>query len=685
MQGKRTVGGDRCHAPAGEPSLSTLMDNLNGMVYRCRNDESWTMRFVSKGCRALTGLQSTELINSRKVSFAELIHPEDRAPVWHSVQEAVNERRTFKLEYRIRSACSEEKWVRECGCGVFDSEGRLEALEGFITDITEEKTAEREIRLLGEALKSIGNAVAVTDLNNRFLFVNDAFLNTFGYSRDEVAGLTIDSLRVEDECSENLDDINRETLKGGWKGELVNRRKDGTCFPAFLSTSVVRDDYGQPAALIGVVKDLTEEKKLQRQLYQAQRLEAVGCLAGGIAHDFNNLLTVINGYSEVLLYQMSPSDPLRKAIMQIGRAGDRAASLTQQLLAFSRKQVIQPKVLNLNMQIGETERMLKRLISENIRLTSALQPDLGLIKADPSQMDQILLNLAVNARDAMPDGGELVIETANFEVDEAYRGLHPQADPGPHVMLTVTDTGDGIDSATQERIFEPFFTTKKRGQGTGLGLSTVYGIVKQNCGHILVSSEVGQGTSFKILFPRIDAETSKDLPSKGISPSIPMGSELILLVEDEPVVRDLTTTLLRRSGYRVLQAGCADEAWPLFEANQAELALLMTDVVLPGMSGCRLAERVRATKPDVAIIYLSGYTDETIERYGVRESGVAFVHKPYSARELMHLVRNVLDRPQSLSMPDKQKRGRKKHSRYRSTASHPSSTRRRAIAARAAQ
>ena len=624
------------------PSLTTLMENLNGMAYRCRNDRESTMLFVSEGCRRLTGYPPSALIDNRTAAYAELVHPEDQARFQQARRRALVRREVFRVDYRIISLSGDVRWVHEDGCGVFGKSDCAGILEGFITDVTEEKQAAREVHLLSEALKSIGDAVAITDLEKRILFANHAFLETYGYSAEEVEGMRVDRMQVDDECTERLEVIARKTLGGGWKGEVVNQRKDGTRFPVLLTTSAVNGEDGKPVALIGVAKDLSEERKLQSQLRQAQRMEAVGRLAGGVAHDFNNLLTVISGYSEMLLEILDPLDPWYQAIQQIAKAGHRAGSLTQQLLAFSRKQVIQPRILNLNQQIAETEKMLGRMIGEDIRLTTSLKPDLGLVKADPNQIDQVLLNLAVNARDAMPQGGELAVETANLDIDEAFQAVHPGATTGPHVMLAITDTGAGMDAATQEQIFEPFFTSKKQRQGSGLGLATVYGIVKQNRGYIWVYSEPGHGTCFKICFPRIEARSSGLSRPVGAT-TVHGGCETVLLVEDETGVRDLTARLLESNGYRVLQAGSADEAIALIETHPEVLPLLITDVVLPGMSGHHLAQRLRTTTPELAVIYMSGYTDETIAHHGILEEDVSFLQKPYTSKALLHLVRRVLD------------------------------------------
>jgi signal transduction histidine kinase/ActR/RegA family two-component response regulator len=385
-----------------------------------------------------------------------------------------------------------------------------------------------------------------------------------------------------------------------------------------------------------------EREKLESQLRQAQKMEAVGRLAGGVAHDFNNVLMAILGYSDMVLKKLAPDDPLRGYTEQVRLAGERAAALTRQLLAFSRQQVLQPRVLDLNELVTNLSKMLRRLIGEDIKLELSLEPALGCVKADPGQFEQVILNLAVNARDAMPDGGELVIQTANVQIDETYVSAHGEVKPGPHVILAVTDTGCGMSEGVKQHIFEPFFTTKPEGKGTGLGLATVFGIVKQSEGFINVYSEVGHGTSFKIYLPRLDEPVSKR-PSGKTEAAEPRGTETILLVEDEDAVRKLGSVCLEKLGYTVLEAGNGAEAIKLARRHAGPIHLLMTDMVMPGMNGSELAQRLKEFRPDLRVVCMSGYTDTTILHRDVLKSGAAFLQKPFSPDMLARRVREVLD------------------------------------------
>jgi PAS domain S-box-containing protein len=385
-----------------------------------------------------------------------------------------------------------------------------------------------------------------------------------------------------------------------------------------------------------------ERKRLENQFRQAQKMEAVGQLAGGVAHDFNNLLTIINGYSEIVRMELPADNPMRDLVREIGQAGERAASLTRQLLAFSRKQVLAPRVFSLNATVTDTSKMLKRLLGEDIDLVTSLDPALGQVKADPGQIEQILINLAVNARDAMPRGGKLMIDTANVVLDEAYTQAYPELRPGPYVMLAVSDTGTGMDETVKARIFEPFFTTKEAGKGTGLGLATVFGIVKQSGGHISVSSELTQGATFKVYLPRVEEMVSTNRSSL-VLPTAPRGNETILLAEDEPAVLALTRHVLEVHGYTVLEANNPDKAIRLVQEFQGTIHLLVTDVVMPIMSGRQLAECIIAFRPDIKVLYLSGYTDDAVVRHGVLQAETAFLQKPFSPTALAQRVREVLD------------------------------------------
>jgi nitrogen-specific signal transduction histidine kinase/ActR/RegA family two-component response regulator len=381
----------------------------------------------------------------------------------------------------------------------------------------------------------------------------------------------------------------------------------------------------------------------EAQLRQSQKMEAVGRLAGGVAHDFNNLLTVIKGYSELAMEEISESDPLYAGVQQIQRAADRAASLTRQLLAFSRRQVLAPKVLDLNQLVTDTQKMLRRLMGEDVELVTALQSNLGSVRADPHQIEQVLMNLAVNAKDAMPRGGKLTVETSNVEFDREHTHEHVSVKPGAYVMLAVSDTGSGMDAETCSHVFEPFFTTKEQGKGTGLGLSTVYGIVKQSGGYIWVSSEQGAGTTFKIYLPRVD-ETAERPPARQARQEAYRGVETILLVEDEAGVRTLIRQVLQRHGYTVIDCSHGGEALLAAERHHGRIHLLLTDVVLPQMNGRELTERLLALRSDMKVMYMSGYTDEAIAHHGVLTPGSAFVQKPFTNEALARKVREVLDK-----------------------------------------
>jgi signal transduction histidine kinase/CheY-like chemotaxis protein len=437
----------------------------------------------------------------------------------------------------------------------------------------------------------------------------------------------------------------------GYSYEVI--RKDGAERFHELVASLMRDGNGKPIGFRGISHDITERKraeegkrKLEAQLNQAQKMEAIGILAGGVAHDFNNLLTSIIGYAELALMDLGKNSRVNQSLDEILKAGHRAAGLTRQLLAFSRKELIRPEVLNFNSLIMNFEKMLRRLIREDIDIVSVCSPDLWQVEADPGQMEQVVMNLAVNARDAMPKGGKLTIETANVELNEDYfrdHGVENQA--GPYVMLAVTDTGTGMDKETRARIFEPFFTTKGLGRGTGLGLSTVYGIVKQNKGHIWVYSEPEKGTTFKVYFPRVGVETEvakrEEVPVRSLE-----GSETILVVEDDEMLRKMAVKMLKGYGYRLITARNGEDALEIAGSHDGPVHLLLTDVVMPGMTGLDLAEQLKSRFPEIKVLYMSGYTDNVIADHGVLEKDVNFIQKPFSREGLGGKVREVLDKKQ---------------------------------------
>ena len=382
----------------------------------------------------------------------------------------------------------------------------------------------------------------------------------------------------------------------------------------------------------------------QSQLEHSQKLEAIGQLAGGVAHDFNNMLTAIIGYTDLSLRRVGLENPIRRNLEETKKAAERAASLVRQLLAFSRKQILEPKVLDLNEVVKDMHKMLTRLIGENIQLATRLETELGSVKADPCQVEQIIVNLVVNARDAMPRGGRVTVETANVTLDEQNALKHVSVKPGEYVMLAVSDTGSGMDQETQARIFEPFFTTKEVGKGTGLGLSTVYGIVKQSGGNIWVYSEQGLGTVFKVYLPRIDDATASTIANQSQETNTPRGTETILLVEDEEVVRGLTRKILMQAGYNVLDAKGGDEAIRLCSLHVGPIDLLLTDVVMPEVSGKEVADRLLELRPSIRVLYMSGYTDEAIVQHGVLDANVKFIQKPFTWAGLTRKVREVLNR-----------------------------------------
>jgi signal transduction histidine kinase/CheY-like chemotaxis protein len=415
---------------------------------------------------------------------------------------------------------------------------------------------------------------------------------------------------------------------------------------------VLRDSGGRPRQLRGLTVDLTERKRAEvalreseNQLRQAQKMEAVGQLAGGIAHDFNNLLMVIQGDSDLIRRKIPEDHPLRRNVDGIREASQQAAALTRQLLAFSRKQVLAPKVLDLNGIVGGMQAMLQRLLGETIHLVFVPRPDLGYVKADPGQLEQVIMNLVVNARDAMPDGGRLTMETGHLELDTATALGHGEATAGHYVALAVTDTGTGMDAATRARLFEPFFTTKEPGRGTGLGLSTVYGIVRQSGGHIWVHSEPGQGTTLKICLPVVAEEPEREAPPLEAVGGGRRGAETVLLVEDAPRVREVVREILEMNGYRVLEAKHGQDAIELTERHKGSIQLMVTDVVMPQMSGRELAQHLARTRPDMRVLFMSGYTDNAIVRHGVLEPGTAFLSKPFTPDALAAKVREVLDAP----------------------------------------
>jgi PAS domain S-box-containing protein len=511
-----------------------------------------------------------------------------------------------------------------------------------VRDITERQRADQRIRELATLLEKAQDAILIRDQDDNIVFWNQGAERLYGWTALEAVGRKSQDLLFKEPSSQYHEVLRAVVEHGEWLGELEQVARSGKPVVVTSHWTLARGEQGKLKGNLIINTDITEKKRLETQLLHAQRMESIGRLAGGVAHDFNNLLTVISGYSELLLFQRDPDDPIVEPLCEIRKAGERAAALTRQLLAFSRKQILQFQLVNLNQLVRESEKMFRLLIGADIDFASVLAPELGLVKTDPGQMEQVLLNLIVNARDAMPAGGHLTVQTHNVDLDESYAQRQSGVRPGPHVLLAITDTGTGMDESVKSRIFEPFFTTKQVGKGTGLGLATVFGIVQQSAGHIEVDSEVGHGTTFKIYLPRQDqdaqvaAEPAPELKT-------PTGTETVLLAEDEDGVRALAQLALQSHGFEVLEACDGLQAIDICQHYQKPIHVLVTDVVMPNIGGRLLVDRVRALRPDVKVLYLSGYTDDAVVRHGVLQAGTPLLQKPFTPMTLARKVREILD------------------------------------------
>ncbi len=574
----------------------------------------------------------------------EFYAPEARPLITAAVQAAIEHGTPFDLELPLISARGRRLWVRAQGT-VQRRDGRVTHVYGAFQNVSKRRQADESGRLQRAALHAAGDAIVITDFTGAIEWVNPAFTQLTGYALHEALGHNPRDLVKSGRHPVTFYREMWTTITAGrtWQGQLTNRRKDGTLYDEEQTITPIRDAAGQITHFVAIKKDITARIRLEAELRQSQKMETVGQLASGIAHDFNNLLTVITGVGDLLLSHLHEGDPMRDDVAEILRAGSRAAELTHQLLAFSRQQMLQPEVIGLNRVVESVGTLLRRLLGEDVHLVVELAPKLDRVKADPGQIEQVIVNLAVNARDAMPQGGHLTVRTANVELDTGYIGQGGVRVPSGHyVQLEVSDSGVGMTEETRQRAFEPFFTTKAPGKGTGLGLSTVYGIVKQSQGFIWVYSEPGKGTTIRILLPRVTDRITPTRPRTATARATG-GTETVLLVEDNPALHKLVSRLLGSAGYTVIGARDGMEALRLLEERGGAVDLVLTDVVMPRMSGRQLAERLAEVAPGVKVLYMSGYTDDTIVRHGLLDAKAPFLNKPFSRATLLQKVRETLD------------------------------------------
>jgi two-component system, cell cycle sensor histidine kinase and response regulator CckA len=630
--------------------LDDIVANVPGVVwetYGTPYSKEQQITFVSDYIEQMLGYSVPEWLTSPELG-SQIMHSDDRERINLESGLAFQSGHGTRSEFRLRAKDGRSVWVEARSAVIRDDKGKAIGLRGVTIDISDRKQAEEALREAETKYRSIfENAVEGIFQSNpegRYVAANPAMARILGYSSPEdfIEHRTCfkEENYVKPEDRRLLKELlARNGLVKGFECEVY--RKDGTKISTIQNVRAIYDQRGVLLHYEGSIEDVSEKKILESQLRQSQKLEAIGMLAGGIAHDFNNLLTVIGGYCDLTLLRIGAQDPLHRNLLEISKASDRAAVLTRQLLAFSRKQVLQPRVLDLNTIVSEMEKLLRRLIGEHIQFRAVLAERLSNVKADPGQLEQVIMNLAVNSRDAMPSGGKLVVETANVYLDEEHAKRHATVQAGNYVMLAMSDTGCGMDRETQARIFEPFFTTKEQGKGTGLGLAMVYGIVKQSGGSIWVYSEVNRGTTFKIYLPQVDGGAADHERQTSVRGTI-RGTETILLAEDEEMVRQLAFEVLTAAGYKVLAAANGGVALRIFEQRKGRIDLLLTDLVMPEMSGLELASRLKELKPDLKVLYMSGYTDNAIVHHGVMEDE-SFIQKPFAPLALAQRIRKIFD------------------------------------------
>jgi two-component system, cell cycle sensor histidine kinase and response regulator CckA len=526
---------------------------------------------------------------------------------------------------------------------LFDSNGNMAGAIECIRDITENKKAEELLRLHSKAIEQSLDGIIMADLDGVIRYMNTAWAEMHGYAAEELHGSHIKIFHTEEQWTNEVLAFNVQALKSGsFRGRLNHKKRDGTIFPTLSSGFMLKDSKDVPIAVIGIARDITGDMKRENQLRQSQKMEVVGQLAGGVAHDLNNMLSPILGYAEIILADMFPVDPKYDDLMQIKTAAERARNLTHELLAFSRKQVLEMKIVDIAEVVASYGKMLRRTIREDIAIQIRGDLSSGAVRVDVGQIGQVLMNLAVNAQDAMSLGGTITIETSHVALDKVYAEAHQGIGPGEYVVLSFSDTGIGVDARIIDQIFEPFFTTKDRGKGTGLGLATVYGIVKQHGGHITVNSELGKGTIFRVYLPKVD-ESPEPLISTTRVKKGKRGSETIVVAEDDEGVRVLTTDILEKHGYNVITANTNEELVRVLERSDKPIDLLLTDVIMPGMNGMDLYKQLKTMFSHLKVVFMSGYTDDVVAHHGILEEGVLFIQKPFTISSLTSRIRDALD------------------------------------------
>jgi len=599
---------------------------------------------LSPELKALIGFEDQDFPNSLEAWHSRVVGPSvakiQEAAKRHLAGAAELRETRYQIRHKngeIRSFYGHSKIQR-------DGHGRAIRWSGMEWDITERDRDREQLLKLSRAVEQSPSLLIITDTEGLIEYVNPKFCQITGYSLEEVIGRNPGFLGSSELPIEEEEKMWTTIRSGGeWHGEFKNRRKNGETYLVISSISSIKNQAGEVTHFLAVQEDVTERRRVEAQLHQADRMESVGQLVSGVAHDFNNLLTAVIGFADLGLASVDPREPVNEHLTQIRKAGESAGELTRQLLAFGRQQILRLEVLNVNRTVTNVEKLLRRTIGEDLELVTLLAADLWWIKVDPTSIEQLLVNLAVNARDAMPDGGRLTIRTANVDVDER-QSEHPSVAPGAYVVLSVLDTGHGMDEQTRSRVFEPFFTTKERGRGTGLGLSTVYGVVKQSDGFINVTSSDGGGSRFDVYLPRTREQPPTQANAAVGSLAVESGPELILLVEDDRRVRDLVGRALDGQGYRVLQASDGGQALALWQERRDQIDLLLTDIVMPGMSGIELANVLTLERPGLKVLLMSGYADQTVA--GDQLSGLVapFLAKPFRVQELLQKVREVLEK-----------------------------------------